>query len=279
MGCCNCGFGNGATGGGSGNLSGTLTPPQFPSATGPNALGDSQLSDHGSFILMEGGIHTQNEGNNYFNAYVAGTSGEHFQFQFSRGTLLAPLDVVIADHLGQVDFLGQQGSDFVLAAYIRAVVSDAVAAGVVPGRLEFHAASDVGVDTKALQLQAEESTMYGHYQSEGTRGRNRVALSETSGFVDVNTDLADFFSLEVNGNWTLAAPSGFFLNGKNRVIRFRTRQAGLGGFTLAFDPIYKFPGGVPIVIAPTAGAYDIFEFEYNEDAGDWLYAGGVLNIT
>lgn len=274
---CNCGFGNGNSGGGGGggNLSGTLTPPQFPSASAPNTLIDSLLSDHGDFILMEGNIHTQNEGNNPFSSLVAGTNGETHLFQFSRGTLLAPTDVVAGDELGRLEFQGLADA-FTPSAYIAALVGDVVSAGVVPGQLDFHTADAAGVDTLAFQLKAVVSKIFSQMYFMASTRRVEIDIGIAIADFAPNKDLGDYFIVDLEANVTMLPPTGTTY-GAGSFFQVRVRQQA--AWTLSYNAVYRFPGGVVPVIPLTAPSYSYLAFQYNLPEDKWDCVGTSLDLS
>lgn len=274
---CNCGFGNGNSGGGGGgggNLSGTLTPPQFPSASAPNTLIDSLLSDHGDFILMEGNVHTQNEGGNPFSSLVAGATGEVHLFQFERGTLIAPADVVAGDELGRLEFQGLADA-FTQSAYIAALVGDAVSDGVVPGRLDLHTADATGADVLVLQLKAAVSKIFSQMYFQKSTRRVEVTLAVASGVIDLDKDDGDYFIVDLNANATLNPPTGS-LYGTGTFFQIRVRQ--VGAFALSYNSIYRFSGGVVPVISLVGNSYNYLAFQWNDPENKWDCVGTTLDV-
>jgi len=79
------------------------------------------------------------------------------------------------------------------------------------------------------------------------------------------------FAVTLGGNRTLGAPTNPL--GDGQIIRIRVIQDGTGGRTLAYNAIYRFPGGGTPVLQTAIAAQDILTFMYNATAVKWDFIG------
>jgi hypothetical protein len=84
--------------------------------------------------------------------------------------------------------------------------------------------------------------------------------------VDASSAYNSQFMVTLGDNRTLGAPTNPL--GDGQVIRIRVLQDGTGGRTLAYNAIYRFPSGTP-VLQTAIGALDILTFMYNVAATKW----------
>jgi hypothetical protein len=63
-------------------------------------------------------------------------------------------------------------------------------------------------------------------------------------------------TVTVGGNRTMAAPT----NLKIGTYILHIYQDGVGGRTMTWNSIFKWPGGVAPVLTATAGAHDVYSF-------------------
>lgn len=92
------------------------------------------------------------------------------------------------------------------------------------------------------------------------QGAARVALSISTGAIAVNAAASDNFYVTMNANATVSAPSNL-VTGKGFVIEII--QDGTGGWTLAYNTVFKFPGGAAPILSTAAGAIDLLTCYYD----------------
>lgn len=92
---------------------------------------------------------------------------------------------------------------------------------------------------------------------------------------NITWDLDDEQSAKVTiaGNRTLDNPTNLQEGGQYQLI---VTQDGVGGRTLAYDTVYKFPGGTAPTLSTDPGAVDILTFVSD---GTNMYGVGVLNLS
>lgn len=91
----------------------------------------------------------------------------------------------------------------------------------------------------------------------GQQNFGSVSITSSSASIAWNLNTAQVANHTMTENTTLANPSNM-VSGGTYILRI-TQHASVPK-TLAFDTVYKFPGGTDPVITPTAGAIDIVTF-------------------
>ncbi len=87
-------------------------------------------------------------------------SSTSFSFLKSRGASVGTNTAVISgDSLGQLNFGGADGTNYLRAAQIEATVGGTVSTGVVPGKLSFLTANTSGTNTERLSLSTTEAVI------------------------------------------------------------------------------------------------------------------------
>ena len=102
--------------------------------------------------------------------------------------------------------------------------------------------------------------------------RGELALTDQA---TITTDCSsgNVFTVTLGGNRTLGAPSNL-VAGSTYIWKFT--QDGSGGRTLAFNAVFKFPGGVDPVLSTGAAAVDIVS---GLSDGTNIYCGVLLNLS
>jgi hypothetical protein len=103
----------------------------------------------------------------------------------------------------------------------------------------------------------------------------RVVLVESGGSVAVNAANSNAFRLTMQGNWTIANPTGG-LDGQS--IRILIVQDGTGSRIATWGAKYRFPGGVDLVLSTAANSVDYVSFEYDSTLDIWV-GGGVKGLA
>lgn len=110
----------------------------------------------------------------------------------------------------------------------------------------------------------------------GSTRLSLVALTLSAGVLTVDALQSDFFACTLTENATLAAP----LNpAPGRRFLLRLRQDGTGSRTLAFDAIFRFPGGTMPIVTSTADHTDYLSFAWHETDLRWDYIGNCFNYA
>lgn len=93
----------------------------------------------------------------------------------------------------------------------------------------------------------------------------RVALTDAA-TIAINAALGNEFDVTLGGNRTLGEPTNP-VDGK--IINIRIKQDGTGTRTLAYNAIWKHPGGVAPVLSTAASAVDRLSAVYNLADNRW----------
>jgi hypothetical protein len=94
-----------------------------------------------------------------------------------------------------------------------------------------------------------------------------VAVNDSGGTITPNGATTDIMTNTLDGNHTIAAPTGTPVDGQQLVMRLT--QDGTGSRVPVWNAIYTFPGGVTPTLSATAGATDVLGFQYNSATSDW----------
>jgi len=89
--------------------------------------------------------------------------------------------------------------------------------------------------------------------------------------VDASSSYNSEFMVTLGGNRTLGAPTNPL--GDGQILRVRVKQDGTGGRTLAYNAIYRFPGGGTPVLQTSANAQDVLTFMYHAGDVKWDFIG------
>lgn len=92
--------------------------------------------------------------------------------------------------------------------------------------------------------------------------------------IAVNCDDGNMQNVAVAGNRTMGAPTGTPTDGQT--LRLRVKNTGT--FTLAWNAIYRFPGGTAPVLTATTGKTDYFDYVYNAADTKWDLVGKSQNL-
>ena len=132
-------------------------------------------------------------------------------------------------------------------------------------------ATNATTATNATQLGGVPAALFARLdvQQGFTRSQNtgRSTLTASAGNVAVNAALSNSFRLLMAGNYTMSAPTSA-VNGT--VIRFYIKQDATGTRTLAWNAIYKFPGGVAPTLSTAPNAVDLAAFEFEQTDNIWI---------
>lgn len=102
--------------------------------------------------------------------------------------------------------------------------------------------------------------------------KGELALTDQA---TITTDCSsgNVFTVTLGGNRTLGAPSN---QAAGATYIWKFTQDGTGGRTLAFNAVFKFPGGVDPTLTTSAGAVDIVSALSD---GTNLYCATLLNLS
>jgi hypothetical protein len=99
----------------------------------------------------------------------------------------------------------------------------------------------------------------------------RVFTLTDAATVALDASRANVFTVTLAGNRTLGAPTNPM--GGGQVIYIRVMQDGTGSRTLAYNAIYRFPGGGTPILQTQANAQDILTFMYHAADMKWDFIG------
>lgn len=123
-----------------------------------------------------------------------------------------------------------------------------------------------GLDGSGLVARADMPSGVSYRDTAETRtagqGMTKVTLTDGA-TIDLDADQSNYFAVTLGGNRTLNAPTNL-KDGQTLVLRII--QDGVGGRTLAWNSIFRWPGGTPPTLSSGAGDIDIFTGIYDETA-------------
>jgi hypothetical protein len=269
--CKQCGFvGGGGSGGG--NLSGDLTAPFLPRASGAHTLVDSPIEDispaAGTPQVRMTGLDAEFRG---VVDHIQTQVPMNFSGYATRGTVASPTSVANGDGLARVSGLGYDGSDYQAAASMRIEV-DGAPAGGVPGAVRFFTADADGGEELGFSVDAAHRAV--SHRQLVVEGSSRVLkrdLSIVAGAVAVNAYLSDFFALTVDQDVTISNPTNVE-NDRRFVLRLFISG---DGHTITWGSKYRFANDTEPTI-PSSEATYYLGFIYHEVDDRWDCAGPIV---
>jgi len=165
--------------------------------------------------------------------------------------------VVSGSRLGTLTFHGADGTSFIEAATVAGEVDGTPGSTDMPGRLVFSTTAD-GAASPTERMRISSA---GRITVAGSALNTPVALTDAA-TVAVDLSLSNNYSLTLGGSRTLGAPTNQTA-GQSGVIVIT--QDGTGSRTLAYNAVWKFPGGTAPTLTTTASAVDVIAF-YVESA-------------
>jgi hypothetical protein len=93
-----------------------------------------------------------------------------------------------------------------------------------------------------------------------------VAVTDAGGTITPNGATTDVMTCTLDGNHTIAAPTGTPTDGQQLVMRLT--QDATGGREPSWNAIYTFTGDTPL-LSNTAGTTDVLGFQYNSATSKW----------
>jgi hypothetical protein len=165
--------------------------------------------------------------------------------------------VVSGSRLGTLTFHGADGTSFIEAATVAGEVDGTPGSTDMPGRLVFSTTAD-GASSPTERMRISSA---GRITVAGSALNTPVALTDAA-TVAVDLSLSNNYTLTLGGNRTLGAPTNQTA-GQSGVIVIT--QDGTGSRTLAYNAVWKFPGGTAPTLTTTASAVDVIAF-YVESA-------------
>jgi len=258
MGGC-CGFPAGGGGGGTGNLSGTLTAQQIPVASGVHTLADSGVNWIAGLNQMgipAAGLFVSPIQFQYVDTYLDGAGNLDIGQGAGVGSIKLNTTKFTVDMLGAGyldDSLGV-GADIMLDGALGLADVEFLhvhSSATIDGLLSLGAS---GLNVNSGKFTIDGSTGDAHTEGElsvkeqatfsASTVLGRTALAISGGAVAVDAYLSDFFTLAVNASAVLSAPTNAAM-GRRFILRMQA--TGVGANDLTFDPIYVFPGGAPVI--------------------------------
>lgn len=262
-------------------ITGDLTAPKVPVATGPHTLGDSQLSETGTpgfgALDYRGTQRWTEDGGPGFPLEVVeyGLNGRGIKFFFSRGTEAEPLPVASGDVLGRFFAAGYNGSNFYTVDGITIEVDGDVGVGHVPSAIRMRTQDSDGNDRDAMYItpsQVVEVPKELLIKKITRKWFHDLAI--VGGNVALSADDSDNFHLTLSEDAELSAPTG---TPRDRTFLLRVKNDG--AFTLGFHAIYRFSNNVEPIVTPGPDMYSYLGFIYNEDDDFWDCIGERLALS
>jgi hypothetical protein len=165
--------------------------------------------------------------------------------------------VVSGSRLGTLTFHGADGTSFIEAATVAGEVDGTPGSTDMPGRLVFSTTAD-GASSPTERMRISSA---GRITVAGSALNTPVALTDAA-TVAVDLSLSNNYTLTLGGSRTLGAPTNQTA-GQSGVIVIT--QDGTGSRILAYNAVWKFPGGTAPTLTTTASAVDVIAF-YVESA-------------
>jgi hypothetical protein len=165
--------------------------------------------------------------------------------------------IVNGSRLGTLTFHGADGTSFIEAATVAGEVDGTPGSTDMPGRLVFSTTAD-GAASPTERMRISSA---GRITVAGSALNTPVALTDAA-TVAVDLSLSNNYTLTLGGNRTLGAPTNQTA-GQSGVIVIT--QDGTGSRTLAYNAVWKFPGGTAPTLTTTASAVDVIAY-YVESA-------------
>lgn len=109
----------------------------------------------------------------------------------------------------------------------------------------------------------------------GGSGSDRTsvnALSISSGVVNIDCSLGDFFTLSLTANVTSITFSNLPVSGKAAALAIRLRQDGTGGRTVALPSSFKAISGSDTSVQSSANSYTVLHLETFDQGTRWEYS-------
>ena len=106
----------------------------------------------------------------------------------------------------------------------------------------------------------------------GALGSDVTALSISSGVVDIDLSLGDYFTLNHNANVTSVTFSNTPASPTGRTIGIRLKQDGTGGRTFALPSSFKAISGSDTAVQSAANAYTVLIATSFDQGTRWEYS-------
>lgn len=106
----------------------------------------------------------------------------------------------------------------------------------------------------------------------GTDRSTVTALSISSGVVNIDCSLGDFFTLSLTANVTSITFSNLPAAGKGASIAVQIRQDGTGSRTVSLPSSFKATGGSDTSVQSAANAYTLLTLTTFDQGTRWAYA-------
>ena len=189
--------------------------------------------------------------------YNNDTSGPYIYLGHSRSTTVGGHTTVATnDGLGNLQFVGSDGTNFISSASVSGGAEGTISTGVVPGRLIFSTANSSGTLTERMRIDSDGNVGVGVVPSDGYSfflGKPITGLTTSYGFVAAGTVLSDVTSSVnqfISGGNT--APAAFTLGSFNHFAANGIATPGVGSTITTQNGFYVFGG--------TTGALNNFAF-------------------
>ncbi len=264
-----------------GNLSGDLTSPFIPYATGLHALANSPLRRDADGATLFGSYRSEVDAPQNWSKTSGGASSvapRDIYFFVSEGTVAAPTDVQDGDYLGGFNWFGYVGAGYWGCAAIEILVDGSVSGPHnLASRMNFLISDDAGNPVTALGMRWAGGAVLDLDMTFNKATRKKYhTVAIASGLIHIDAPVGNFFRVDLSAAAMLAAPTN---SQEGDTFQLRTKQTAGGGHALTFDTVFRFPDGIAPTIATTLdGTVDYYDFQYNEDSETWDYAGGAPNL-
>jgi hypothetical protein len=232
-----------------------------PSMNGQLSINSTQTNSTQSVALAQVALRT----------YANTTFSQSMNIYRARGTLVAPAPVVSGDQLHVIKWLGTDGATTTsapIAAELRVLVDNTVAAGRVPGAMSLYTTNaTTGVLTLAVKVDStQQTTFYGDV-------RQNAKQIVTVNYLTVNADSTQTLSSAVTHNSIVVGPATTTIT----VNMPATPELGqICTFVIHNNPVTLVVGGGISVFPSFAGAAavgDTFRYVYRTATSAWYKLG------
>lgn len=150
----------------------------------------------------------------------------------------------------------------VLALLALTITGGAQAQGMFPGypaaSLPLTGSETIPADTNLSGGRSPQTELITVQQLQALRSAS--LSNSTAATVGINAATTTLFNVTLAQNGGIAAPTGAIVG---QQLTMLITQNATGGYTLAWDPIYKWPGGSAPTMSATAGRTSRFDWVFN----------------
>jgi len=185
-------------------------------------------------------------------------------FYKSRSASIGTNTIVQSDDvIGEISFFGADGTNYIRAAAIAAVVDGTPGTNDMPGRLVFSVTADgASTPTEALRINNNKSVKFS--------GTGYAATATLTDGVGISWDVSSsqVAKVTLGGNRLMLAPTNLV---DGAFYSLAVYQDATGSRTLTWNSVFKFVSGTAPTLTTTANAKDFFVFKSD---GTNLYEQG-----